>query len=150
MIFEADGDKIVGKGPIAKFIPEAAQAELIARAGIQAGDALFFAADKTERAAKLAGLARTRIGTELKLVEEGVFKFCWIVDMPMYEWNEDEKRIDFGHNPFSLPQFDTPEFMALDPEKDRETILGIKVFSTTSCATAMRCCRARCATATPR
>ncbi|MEI9989614.1 MAG: aspartate--tRNA ligase [Rhizomicrobium sp.] len=128
VIFEADGDKIVGKGPIAKFIPEAAQAELIARAGIKAGDALFFAADKTERAAKLAGLARTRIGTELKLVEEGVFKFCWIVDMPMYEWNEDEKRIDFGHNPFSLPQFPTPDFMALDAERDRETILGIKVF----------------------
>ena len=128
VIFEADGDKIVGKGPIAKFIPEAAQAELIARAGIKGGDALFFAADKTERAAKLAGLARTRIGTELKLVEDGVFKFCWIVDMPMYEWNEDEKRIDFGHNPFSLPQFDTSSFMALDAEKDRETILGIKVF----------------------
>ncbi|MEJ0025430.1 MAG: aspartate--tRNA ligase [Rhizomicrobium sp.] len=128
VIFEDDGGKTVGKGPIAKFIPEAAQAELVARAGIKAGDALFFAADKTERAAKLAGLARTRIGTELKLVEEGVFKFCWIVDMPMYEWNEDEKRIDFGHNPFSLPQFDTPDFMALDPEKDRDTILGIKVF----------------------
>ncbi|HEY0107931.1 MAG TPA: aspartate--tRNA ligase, partial [Rhizomicrobium sp.] len=128
VIFEDDNGKLAGKGPIAKFIPEAAQAELIARAGIQAGDALFFAADKTERAAKLAGLARTRIGTELKLLEEGVFKFCWIVDMPMYEWNEDEKCIEFGHNPFSLPQFDTADFMTLDAERDRETILGIKVF----------------------
>jgi aspartyl-tRNA synthetase len=126
--FEADDDKLVGKGPIAKFIPEGAQAELVARAGIKAGDALFFAADKTERAAKLAGLARTRIGTELKLIEQGVFKFCWIVDMPMYEWNEDEKRIDFGHNPFSLPQFDTPAFMTLNAEADREKILDIKVF----------------------
>jgi aspartyl-tRNA synthetase len=126
--FEADGDKLTGKGPIAKFIPEAAQAELVARAGIKAGDALFFAADKTERAAKLAGLARTRIGTELKLIEENCFKFCWIVDMPMYEWNEDEKHIDFGHNPFSLPQFDTEKFMTLDAEKDRDEILGIKVF----------------------
>ena len=133
VIFEDDGGKITGKGPIAKFIPEAAQAELIARAGIKAGDALFFAADKTERAAKLAGLARTRIGTELKLVEEGVFKFCWIVDMPMYEWNEDEKRIDFGHNPFSLPQYDTAAFMTLKADAsanadDREKILNIKVF----------------------
>jgi aspartyl-tRNA synthetase len=128
VIFEDDNGKVTGKGPIAKFIPEAAQAELIARSGAKAGDALFFSADKTERAAKLAGLARTRIGTELKLIEENVFKFCWIVDMPMYEWNEDEKRIDFGHNPFSLPQFPTPEFMLLDAEKDRETILGIKVF----------------------
>ena len=129
VIFEDDNGKIAGKGPIAKFIPEAAQAELITRAGIQAGDALFFSADaKTDRAAKIAGLARTRIGTELKLIETDVFKFCWIVDMPMYEWNEDEKRIDFGHNPFSLPQFPTPEFMALDADKDREKILGIKVF----------------------
>jgi len=133
VIFEDDGGKIVGKGPIAKFIPDAAQAELIARAGIKAGDALFFAADKTERAAKLAGLARTRIGTELKLIEENCFKFCWIVDMPMYEWNEDEKRIEFGHNPFSLPQYDREKFMSLKVDAsanqdDREEILGIKVF----------------------
>jgi aspartyl-tRNA synthetase len=128
VIFEADGGKIIGKGPIAKFIPEAAQAELIARSGVKAGDALFFSADKTDRAAKLAGLARTRIGTELGLVEQDCFKFCWIVDMPMYEWNEEEKRIDFGHNPFSLPQIDTAAFMALDAERHRETILDIKVF----------------------
>jgi aspartyl-tRNA synthetase len=128
VVFEEDAGKIAGKGPIAKFIPEAAQAELIARSGAKPGDALFFAADVTERAAKLAGLARTRIGNELKLIEQGVFKFCWIVDMPMYEWNEDEKRIDFGHNPFSLPQYDTAKFMALDAAKDKDEILGIKVF----------------------
>jgi len=133
VIFEDDGGKLTGKGPIAKFIPEAAQGELVARAGIKAGDALFFAADKKERAAALAGLARTRIGRELGLIEQNCFKFCWIVDMPMYEWNEDEKRIDFGHNPFSLPQYDTSEFMKLKADAslnqdDREKILGIKVF----------------------
>jgi len=133
VIFEDDGGKLTGKGPIAKFIPEAAQGELVARAGIKAGDALFFAADKKERAAALAGLARTRIGRELGLIEQNCFKFCWIVDMPMYEWNEDEKRIDFGHNPFSLPQYDTAEFMKLKADAslnqdDREKILGIKVF----------------------
>jgi len=133
VIFENDGGKITGKGPIAKFIPEAAQAELIARAGITAGDALFFSADKKERAATLAGLARTRIGRELGLIEENCFKFCWIVDMPMYEWNEEEKRIDFGHNPFSLPQYDREKFMQLKADAsanqdDREEILGIKVF----------------------
>jgi len=121
--------EVTGSGPIAKFLSQEALNQLARTAGIKPGDALFFSADaKTERAAKLAGLARTRIGTELKLVEEGVFKFCWIVDMPMYEWNEDEKRIDFGHNPFSLPQFDTAQFMTLDAQKDREKILGIKVF----------------------
>ncbi len=65
---------------------------------MKAGDALFFAADKAERAAPLAGQARIRIGRELNLVETGVFKFCWVVDFPMYEWNEDEKKIDFSHN----------------------------------------------------
>ena len=128
VIFEETDGKLTGKGPIAKFIPDAAQAELVAKAGIKAGDALFFAADKKERAASLAGLARTRIGRELGLIEEKCFKFCWIVDMPMYEWNEEEKRIDFGHNPFSLPQYDTAQFMKLSSE-DREKVLGIKVVS---------------------
>jgi aspartyl-tRNA synthetase len=129
----ADG-KITGKGPIAKFLSDEAMAQLVAKAGVKAGDAVFFSADgKADRAAKLAGLARTRIGTELKLIEENVFKFCWIVDMPMYEWNEDEKRIDFGHNPFSLPQYDREKFMQLKSDAslnqdDREEILGIKVF----------------------
>ncbi len=127
VIFEETDGKLTGKGPIAKFIPDAAQAELVAKAGIKAGDALFFAADKKVRAASLAGLARTRIGRELGLIEEKCFKFCWIVDMPMYEWNEEEKRIDFGHNPFSLPQYDTAQFMKLSSE-DREKVLDIKVF----------------------
>ena len=125
--FEEEGGKLTGKGPIAKFIPEAAQAELVKRAGVKAGDALFFAADTKPRAAALAGAARTRIGRELNLIEEGCFKFCWIVDMPMYEWNEDEKSIDFGHNPFSLPQYDTEKFMTLTAA-DKDEVLGIKVF----------------------
>ena len=99
----------------------------MSKSGIKAGDALFFAADKPDRAATLAGLARTRIGRELNLIEENSFKFCWIVDFPMYEWNEDEKRIDFSHNPFSLPQHDREKFMALS-DGDKDTILGIKVF----------------------
>jgi aspartyl-tRNA synthetase len=128
IVFEDEGGKIVGKGPIAKFVPEAAQAALLEKAGIKAGDALFFAADnKKERASKLSGLARTRIGRELKLIDENSFKFCWIVDFPMYEWNEDEKQIDFSHNPFSLPQMDGGKFMGLSGS-DRDTILGIKVF----------------------
>ena len=113
IVFEEEGGALVGKGPIAKFIPAAALAEMAKPAKVKAGDALFFAADKEERAATLAGLARTRIGRELDLIEEDRFQFCWIVDFPMYEWNEEEKKIDFSHNPFSMPQYDREKFLAL-------------------------------------
>jgi aspartyl-tRNA synthetase len=125
--FEQDGGALVGKGPIAKFIPAVALADMAKAAKVKAGDALFFAADKTERAANLAGLARTRLGRELGLIKDDEYKFCWIVDFPMYEWNEDEKKIDFSHNPFSMPQFDRDKFLALDPS-DNETILGLKAY----------------------
>src|ERR1700759_3537634 len=111
IVLEEEGGVLTGKGPIAKFIPPAAIAEMAALAKVKAGDALVFAADKQERAAKLAGLARTRIGRELGLIEEGRFRFCWVVDYPMYEWSEDEKRIDFSHNPFSMPQYDREKFL---------------------------------------
>ena len=127
IVFEAEGDALIGKGPIAKFIPAAAIAEMARLTKVRAGDALFFAADKEERAATLAGLARTRIGRELDLIEKDRFCFCWVVDYPMYEWNEDEKRIDFSHNPFSMPQYDREKFLAFQ-SGDRNEILGLKVF----------------------
>lgn len=127
IVFEDDSGKLAGKGPIAKFIPAEALAQMAAKAGVKAGDALFFAADRKERAAALAGQARIRLGRELGLIDANEFKFCWIVDFPMYEWNEDEKRIDFSHNPFSMPQFDREKFMALD-QADKDTILGIKAY----------------------
>ncbi|MGB7091860.1 MAG: amino acid--tRNA ligase-related protein, partial [Methylovirgula sp.] len=74
-----------------------------------------------------AGAARQRLGKELSLTQEGVFKFCWIVDFPMYEWNEEERKIDFSHNPYSMPNFDHDEFLALDPQ-DVATILSLKAF----------------------
>jgi aspartyl-tRNA synthetase len=104
IIFEGEGETLAGKGPIAKFLPPAAQRALVAAAGLKAGDAVFFACDKEAKAAKLAGAARIRIGNDLGICKKDVFEFCWIVDFPMYEWNEDEKRIDFSHNPFSMPQ----------------------------------------------
>jgi aspartyl-tRNA synthetase len=125
--FEDEGGALLGKGPIAKFIPAAALADMAKAAKVKAGDALFFAADKTERAANLAGMARTRIGRELNLIPEGEYKFCWIVDFPMYEWNEDDKKIDFSHNPFSMPQLEREKFLALD-KNDNETILGLKAY----------------------
>ncbi|MBI3678299.1 MAG: aspartate--tRNA ligase [Proteobacteria bacterium] len=128
IVFEDDGGKLAGKGPIAKFIPEPALSALAQKSGVKAGDALFFSADaKKDRAAALAGQARIRLGRELGLIREGEFKFCWIVDFPMYEWNEEEKKIDFSHNPFSMPQFDRAKFLALD-QADKDTILGLKAY----------------------
>jgi aspartyl-tRNA synthetase len=121
IVFDADG----GKGPIAKFIPPDVQAKIMAKAGVGAGDVVFFAAGKPAAAARLAGAARTRIGEELGLIAKDRFEFCWIVDFPMYEWNEEERKIDFSHNPFSMPNMALEEFLALDPS-DRETILSIK------------------------
>ena len=126
--FEEEAGKLVGKGPIAKFIPDAALADMAAAAKVKAGDALFFSADtKVDRAAGIAGQARTKLGRELNLIPDGEFKFCWIVDFPMYEWNEDDKKIDFSHNPFSMPQFDREKFLALDAS-DKDTILNIKAY----------------------
>ena len=126
--FEDEGGALVGKGPIAKFIPATALADMAKAAKVKAGDALFFSADaKTDRAANIAGQARTRLGRELNLIPDGEYKFCWIVDFPMYEWNEDDKKIDFSHNPFSMPQFDREKFLALDAG-DKDTILGLKAY----------------------
>jgi aspartyl-tRNA synthetase len=119
---------VIFTGPIAKFISQEAKIALVEATGVKAGDALFFSADaKSDRAANIAGQARTRLGRELNLIPQDEYKFCWIVDFPMYEWNEEEKKIDFSHNPFSMPQFDRDAFMALDPS-DKDTILGIKAY----------------------
>ena len=128
VVFENQGDNLTAKGPIAKFIPAAAIAELAARAAAKGGDALFFSADtKKDRAAALAGQVRTRLGRDLNLIDQNRFEFCWIVDFPMYEWNEEEKKIDFSHNPFSMPNFERAKFLALD-SNDADTIIGIKAF----------------------
>ena len=121
IVFEADG----GKGPIAKFIPADVQARMAAKAGIKSGDALFFSAGKPDAAAKLAGAVRSKFGDEFGLTAKDRFEFCWIVDFPMYEWNEEEKKVDFSHNPFSMPNMEIEEFLKLDAA-DQEKILGIK------------------------
>jgi aspartyl-tRNA synthetase len=101
-------------GPIAKNLGEPTQA-LMESLGLGKGDAAFFVAGDPAVFAKFAGLARTRVGTELKLVAEEQFKFCWIVDFPMFEWNEDEKKVDFSHNPFSMPQGGLEALETQDP-----------------------------------
>jgi aspartyl-tRNA synthetase len=92
------------KGPIAKFLDEPRLTKLKSLAGVGDGDAVFFACDKPLAAAKLAGAARKKLGEELGLIAQDEFKFCWIVDFPMYELNPDTGKIEFSHNPFSMPQ----------------------------------------------
>jgi aspartyl-tRNA synthetase len=108
-----DGE--AGKGPIAKFVPPAALGALAQLAGLESGDAVFFVCDQKGTAAKLAGLARTRIADELGLIDKSRFEFCWIVDFPMYEMNEDTGQIDFSHNPFSMPQGGLEALETRDP-----------------------------------
>ncbi len=115
VVLEGEAGAIAGKGPIAKFIPPEVLARIAEKAGVGPGDAVFFAADTEAKAARLAGLARTRIGRELKLIDEDRFELCWIVDFPMYEYNEDDKKIDFSHNPFSMPQGGLEALDTMDP-----------------------------------
>ncbi len=102
-------------GPIAKNHGEAGTTALIAALGLGPDDGVFFAADTAPKATKLAGLARTKVGTDLGLIEAETFKFCWIVDFPMFEYDEDAKKIDFSHNPFSMPQGELHALETQDP-----------------------------------
>ena len=112
IVFEGDA----AKGPIAKFLNEERLAKLKALAGVGPGDAVFFVADKKAlAAAKLAGAARRKLGEELELIAAGEFRFCWIVDFPMYELDEDTGKIDFSHNPFSMPQGGLEALTTKDP-----------------------------------
>jgi aspartyl-tRNA synthetase len=109
--FDADGPK----GPIAKNL-EADRAEAIRVAcGLNPGDAVFFAAGKKDEAPKFSGLVRTRLGQELGLIAAGDFRFCWVTDFPMYEYDEEAKKIDFSHNPFSMPQGGMEALNTQDP-----------------------------------
>ena len=102
-------------GGIAKNLGPDRVAQLVAKMGLGPNDGVFFACDKPGTAAKLAGLVRTRVGTELGLIEQNAFKFCWIVDFPMYEWDEVEQRVIFSHNPFSMPQGEMEALETKDP-----------------------------------
>lgn len=137
IVFEAENGGLAGKGPIAKFIPAEVQALIAERVGAKAGDAVFFSAGAEGKAAGLAGKARIRIGDELGLCDKDQYAFCWITDFPMYEWSDEEKRIDFSHNPFSMPNIDREEFLNLDLDAlaaedesgaNTRKILGIKAF----------------------
>ena len=113
-IFWREGEA-EGAGPVAKNLgPERTEA-LRLQLGLTAGDAVFFVAGEPDAMYRFAGLARTKVGTELGLIDPNRFAFCWIVDFPMFEWNEDEKRVDFSHNPFSMPQGELEALLTKDP-----------------------------------
>ena len=102
-------------GPIAKNHGEEGMNRIAEAMGLGPDDGIFFAAGKEEEAAKLAGLARTRVGEQLDLLEKNAFRFCWIVDFPMFEYYDEQKKIDFSHNPFSMPQGEMEALETKDP-----------------------------------
>jgi aspartyl-tRNA synthetase len=110
-----------GKGPIAKFLPAEAQKQLRQLSNAEDGDAVFFVCDKPLVAAKFAGAARNKIGQELDIYEKNAFRFCWITDFPMFEADEVTGKIDFSHNPFSMPQGGLEALKTMNP-------LDIKAF----------------------
>ena len=104
IVFDKSSSGVEGKGPIAKFIPSEIQEVILNKAGLKAGDSIFFACAKGKEVYDIAAAARDKIAIDLDLIEKGVFKFCWIVDFPMYEKDKETGKIDFSHNPFSMPQ----------------------------------------------
>lgn len=104
IFWRKEADKLEGAGPLAKNIGEERTEAVRTQLGLDDGDACFFVAGEPDKFYKFAGEARTRAGEELNLVDRDRFELCWIVDFPFFEWNEDEKKVDFAHNPFSMPQ----------------------------------------------
>ncbi|NKW09703.1 aspartate--tRNA ligase [Ochrobactrum tritici] len=104
IFWRKEGDKLEGAGPIAKNIGEERTEAIRTQMGLEDGDACFFVAGLPSKFYKFAGDARTRAGEELNLVDRDRFELAWIIDFPFYEWDEDNKKLDFAHNPFSMPQ----------------------------------------------
>ena len=104
------------KGPIDKFIPDDMKQEFAELTGLEVGDTIFFIADKEERANLFAGQLRNELGERLDLIEKNAFRFCFVNDFPMYEYNKDEKKMDFTHNPFYMPQGGLEALNTMNPE----------------------------------
>jgi len=110
-------DKLAGSGPIAKFFSDNGINKIAKACNLKDGDAVFFSCEKKQIAEKISGLARQKIAEDLNLIQKNQFQFCWIVDYPLYQYNEEEKKIDFSHNPFSMPKVSYEEFDKIDPLK---------------------------------
>ena len=124
-IFWRDEEGPAGAGPVAKNVGPERAAAIQKQTGLKTGDACFFVAGDPAKVYKFAGLARDEIGRELKLVKEGQFAFAWIVDFPFYEWNEEDKKVDFSHNPFSMPKGDKDALEAAE-KAGQDAILALK------------------------
>ena len=112
---EKEKDKLIAKGPIAKFLSEEAINKITKICNLKNNDSVFLSCDTVKNVEKISGLTRQKLGKELNLIDNKNFEFCWITDFPMYQYNEDEKKIDFHHNPFSMPQVELNEFDKTDP-----------------------------------
>ncbi|MDD6331136.1 MAG: aspartate--tRNA ligase [Clostridium sp.] len=110
-------DDMSYKGPIDKFIPDDMKTEIADLAGLQAGDTIFFIADNEERAANYAGQIRNELGVRLDLIEKNAYRFCYVNDFPMYEYDKEEKKMIFTHNPFSMPQGGLEALNTKNPEE---------------------------------
>ena len=115
IIFDEIDGSLTAKGPISKFIPEGSLKKIFEESNLSNGDAIFFSCSMPKTAYELASAARDRIGLELDLIDKDVFRFCWIVDFPMYEFDEQNQKIDFSHNPFSMPQGGIEALNNMDP-----------------------------------
>jgi len=121
LTIENNNNVLSGKGPIGKLFSEAAIKELMKLCEAEVGDSIFFACGKKSEVEKLSAIARDKIATELKLIDENTFAFCWIVDYPMFEQDPVTNKIDFSHNPFSMPQGKTEDI-------DFDNPLNIKAY----------------------
>ncbi|MBB4190316.1 aspartyl-tRNA synthetase [Rhizobium aethiopicum] len=115
IFWRKEGEKLEGAGPLAKNIGEERTDAIRTQLGLGDGDACFFVAGEPEKFYKFAGEARTKAGEELNLVDRDRFELCWIVDFPFFEWSEEEKKVDFAHNPFSMPQGGLDALQNQDP-----------------------------------
>ena len=115
IILEKNNGKLIGKGPIGKFFSEKAISELVKICKLKEKDSVFFSSDKVKEAERISGIARQKLGKELNLINNKKFEFCWITDYPMYQYDDKEKKIDFSHNPFSMPQVSLKDFDKADP-----------------------------------
>ncbi len=112
---DANLDKVIVRGPLAKRLDARRHVQIAKRCGLNTGDAVFFVVEHEKEASRLAGLARTELGRQLNLIDKNRFEFCWIVDFPMFEYDQDAKKIDFSHNPFSMPQGEMAALETMNP-----------------------------------